>query len=460
MRNHLPILLLLCVAFASFMDALDSSIVNIILPVLAEEFHIDAGSTAWVTLTYLLTVAGLILIFGKLADSARLKKIFLFGFLIFIIGSAGCGFAPSFEFLLGSRVIQGIGAAMIIACAPLICVKFLPENMLGLSFAVLTAAGSVGFAAGPAVGGLITELISWHWVFLLNIPVGLAAFLFASKIIPDVPKTSAPPFDLKGAVLIFIAVIFGIFTIERLTHMGLNLVICETAVLAVFSLTLFVLHELKTENPLINLRVFTIPQVVCVYLAFFLVQFCIAGMLYLLPFYMNAGLSFAPLATGLFMFITPVFAGLVGIPCGKLSDKHGRRWFVVGAGVLFLIQAVVYLTINPEYGLIPLAVCMALWGLAIGMSGGAGGSRIVDWMPESEKGLGSTLMITCQYFGSVLGTALFAGVFTTLTRGETVVPFEYLSTDVFLTGFHGTMLLLLFGALIIVILSVVVKDRQ
>lgn len=165
MRNHLPILLLLCVAFASFMDALDSSIVNIILPVLAEEFHIDAGSTAWVTLTYLLTVAGLILIFGKLADSARLKKIFLFGFLIFIIGSAGCGFAPSFAFLLGSRVIQGIGAAMIIACAPLICVKFLPENMLGLSFAVLTAAGSVGFAAGPAVGGLITELISWHWVF-------------------------------------------------------------------------------------------------------------------------------------------------------------------------------------------------------------------------------------------------------------------------------------------------------
>ena len=79
-----------------------------------------------------------------------------------------------------------------------------------------------------------------------NIPVGLAAFLFASKIIPDVPKTSAPPFDLKGAVLIFIAVIFGIFTIERLPHMGLNLVICETAVLAVFSLTLFVLHELKT----------------------------------------------------------------------------------------------------------------------------------------------------------------------------------------------------------------------
>ena len=456
-KNHLPILLLLCVAFASFMDALDSSIVNIILPVLAEEFHIDAGSTAWVTLAYLLTVAGLILIIGKLADSSRLKKIFLAGFLVFAIGSAGCGLSPSFAFLLLFRTVQGAGAALIIACAPLICVKFLPKQMLGLSFAVLTAAGSVGFAAGPAVGGLITECISWHWVFLINVPIGIISFLFAAKIIPNVKETKHEAFDFKGALLIFAAVVLGIFCIERLPHTGAVPLTVVSGVLAVLFLLLFIRTELKSENPLINLRVFTIPQVVCVYLAFFLVQFCIAGMLYLLPFYMNAGLSLTPLLTGLFMFITPVFAGLVGIPCGKLSDTHGRRWFVVGAGILFLIQAAVYLLITPKWGVIPLAVCMALWGLAIGMSGGAGGSRIVDWMPDTERSLGSTLMITCQYFGSVLGTALFAGVFTLLTG---VVPFEDLASDVFMTGFHGTMILLFAGALLIVILSAAVKDKN
>ena len=456
-KNPLPILLLLCVAFASFMDAVDSSIVNIILPVLAADFHIDAGSTAWVTLSYLLTVAGLILIFGKLADGPHLKGIFLSGFLIFALGSAGCAASPSFAFLLVSRVVQGVGASMIIACAPLICVKFLPKTILGLSFAVLTAAGSIGFAAGPAIGGVITELLSWHWVFLINVPIGIISCLFAAKILPKSKAAPQESFDIKGAVLIFIAVVSGIFCIERLPHIGLHPLIFCTGCLALLALGLFIFHERRTERPLIHLRVFTIPQVVCVYLAFFLVQFCIAGMLYLLPFYMNAGLAFTPMLTGLFMFITPVFAGLVGIPCGKLSDTHGRRWFVVGAGILFLIQAAVYLAVMPEWGVLPLAVCMALWGLSIGMSGGAGGSRIVDWMPDAERSLGSTLMITCQYFGSVLGTALFAGVFTLLTG---VVPFEQLGLDVFLTGFHGTMLLLLAGALLIVILSAAVKDKN
>ncbi|MFA6333650.1 MAG: MFS transporter, partial [Methanoregula sp.] len=174
-------LLLGAVALGVVMDGLDGSIVNVALPTMATYFDTDTGTIAWVIITYLLMMAGLLLVFGKLADRGLTKKLFLLGFLIFTIGSAACGIAPSLDVLLAARIVQGIGAAMIAAVAPLLCIRYLPANMLGTALGVIAASASIGFAAGPAIGGILTQYLSWHWIFLVNIPIGIIGIIFAAR---------------------------------------------------------------------------------------------------------------------------------------------------------------------------------------------------------------------------------------------------------------------------------------
>ena len=158
--NKHSILLLIAVALGGLMDGLDGSIVNIVLPIIASDFGADTGSVSWIVIIYLLMVAGTILIFGNIASRGHIKKTLITGFALFTISSIACGFSVSLPMLIFARGVQGLGASMIIACAPIICVKFMPREIIGLSFGVLTAATSVGFAAGPAIGGVLYEVVS------------------------------------------------------------------------------------------------------------------------------------------------------------------------------------------------------------------------------------------------------------------------------------------------------------
>ena len=170
-------LLLGAVALGILMDGLDGSIVNVALPTIATAFDTDAGTISWVIITYLLMMAGLILVFGNLADRGIMKRVFVGGLVLFTVGSAACGVAPDLSVLLAARIVQGIGAAMIAAAASLLCVRYLPPQMLGAALGVLAASSSIGFAAGPALGGIITHFLSWHWIFLINIPIGIMGII-------------------------------------------------------------------------------------------------------------------------------------------------------------------------------------------------------------------------------------------------------------------------------------------
>src|SRR5512145_3226440 len=182
-------LLLGAVALGVVMDGIDGSIVNVALPTMAVHFDTDTGTIAWVIITYLLMMAGLLLVFGKLAERGLAKKLFLAGFVIFTIASATCGIAPTLDILLAARLVQGLGAAMIAAVAPLLCIRYLPKEMLGTALGVIAATASIGFAAGPAIGGILTQYLSWHWIFLVNIPIGIVGILFAARVIPgDEPE--------------------------------------------------------------------------------------------------------------------------------------------------------------------------------------------------------------------------------------------------------------------------------
>jgi len=435
-------LLLSAVALGVVMDGIDGSIVNVALPAMAAYFGTDTGTIAWVVITYLLMMAGLLLVFGKLAGGGRAKNLFILGFVIFTFGSASCGIAPTLDILLVARLVQGLGAAMIAAIAPLLCIRYLPKEMLGTALGVIAATASIGFAAGPAIGGILTQYLSWHWIFLVNIPIGILGILFAARVIPgDEPANHRESFDYPGAVTLFGAMATCTFTLEEVAARGLtDPVILTSGGLCLLFTALFVKRELMTPAPLLNTRIFFKWQFTAVLVSFLLINAIFMGVIYLLPFYLTLEMQFDLATSGLYLLIPPVVIALLSIPFGLWSDRYGRRGFVVAACGLIVLYSVVFAILSPGYGIFPLLAGLVLMGAAFGIAAGPASSRIIESAPEGEESTGSSLMVTAIYFGGVLGTAAYAAFFTFITSGpDGIVSFTDLDSATFLNGFHGTM---------------------
>lgn len=455
-------LLFVVIAISIFMDSFDGSIVNVALPVMADDFGTDAGTIAWVSITYFLMMAGLLMIFGKLAERGYIHKVFIGGFTIFIVGSVICGFSPDLSVLLGARIFQGIGAAMIAAAAPILCVLCLPGEILGLSLGVITMASSIGCAAGPALGGILTHYFSWHWIFLINIPIGIIAIPFALMVVPKGCIVVKKPFDIPGAAYLFAMMIFGICALEFLPHLGF----CHPQVLISFVLTvlfalLFVVREFSCKTPIINIRVFFLWRFDAVLAAYFIINAVYTGALYLLPFYLFTNMQFDTMKIGMFLFIPPILTTILGIPIGKWSDRVGRRSFAIGACLALVAFNMIFAVILPEMGLMPLISAMGLMGVVWGLAGGTAAGRIVENAPKEERGTGSSLMVTSIYLGSVVGTALYTMLFTLATsQSFEIGAFKDLNSAQVQSGFHFAILIGLIPAILSVILSVVVRDTK
>lgn len=456
-------LLLAAIALGVVMDGIDGSIVNVALPTMAANFDTDTGTIAWVIITYLLMMAGLLLVFGKIADRGYAKKLFLMGFVIFTLGSAACGIAPALDILLAARLVQGIGAAMIAAVAPLLCIRYLPKEMLGTALGVLAATTSIGFAAGPAIGGIITQYLSWHWIFLVNIPIGIIGILYAARVIPgDELEDHTESFDYPGAVTLFGAMIFCTFVFEEVAARGItDPLILASGALCLLCSGLFVIRELNAAEPFLNIRIFLKWQFTAVLVAYLLLNVIFLGIIYLLPFYLTMEMHFDMATSGLYLLIPPAVVAILSIPFGQWSDRHGRRVFAVAACGLFVLFSAIFAVLSPESGLIPLLTGLVLMGVAFGIAAGPTSSRIIECAPKGDEGTGSSLMVTSIYFGGVLGTAIYAMIFTFSTANAGgIVAFTALDSATFLTGFHITMAAGLVLSVIPLVLSAVVPDEK
>jgi EmrB/QacA subfamily drug resistance transporter len=456
-------LLLAAIALGVVMDGIDGSIVNVALPTMAAYFDTDTGTIAWVIITYLLMMAGLLLVFGKLADRGYAKKLFLMGFIIFTFSSAACGIAPTLEILLAARLLQGTGAAMIAAVVPLLCIRYLPREMLGTALGVIAATASIGFAAGPAIGGILTQYLSWHWIFLVNIPIGIPGILFAARVIPeDEAEDQAPSFDYPGAITLFGAMTSSTIVLEEAASRGItDTVILISGALCLLCAGLFVTRERNAPEPFLNIRIFLTWQFTAVLVAYLLVNAIFMGIIYLLPFYLATEMHFGLATSGLYLLIPPAVIALLSIPFGKWSDRYGRRAFVVAACGLVVLYSAVFAILSPNSGIIPLIAGLILMGAAFGIAAGPASSRIIESAPTGEEGTGSSLMVTAIYFGGVLGTAAYAAFFTFTTAGEGgIVAFTDLDPATFLAGFHLTMAAGLVLSFIPLVLSAVVPDTR
>lgn len=438
------------------MDGLDTSIVNVALPVIAADYAITISASSWVVMAYLLFLAGCMLAFSKIADNGKIHKIFVIGFALFALSSLFCGLSPNMPSMILSRAAEGLGASMIAATAPLLITRFLPENRRGFGMGVIATSGGIATAFGPALGGFITEFLSWHWIFFINVPIGIAAIIFARAYIPN-PNTPPKkiPFDKTGTVLIFSAIASFLLFLERGPEFGwTNPIILGMIGIFVLSTTLFCIRSLTCAYPILNIRIFKHWKFTSVTVSYLLTCAVFAGIMYLLPYYMQNAMGLSASFAGLLLMFCSIITACVGIPVGSWSDKIGCKLPCILAAVFRISFCLIFLLIVPEYGLwalIPALICM---GLSFGISGGPATTRITQMAPKGNDGTG--VMITSDFLGGDIGVAAYALVFTLSVPASINVSVTELSTEMFMSGFHATSALgLVFGIITLILSSIV-----
>ena len=451
--------ILITMVLGMFLDGMDGTIVNIALPDISAEFGVDPGLSSWVITIYFLTMSGLILMFGKLSDCGAIKRVLIGGFLVFSIASLACGLSQSMWMLLAFRAVQGVGASMLAASCILLVVKFLPPNKTAYGLSVGLVGYFVGAALGPVFGGFLTQMLSWHWVFFINLPIGIIAAFIAHRVLPSDEGFDRSSFDYLGSALLFIALVAGLYVLEALPSDGLTAVSASAVVVFVAFLVAFMFQERRTRSPVINFRLFHNWRFSAVTLVYIIMNVCYTGALYILPFFMRVELGFDSVTSGMFLMVTALFTLATCIWAGKLADRKGNRRMVVASVIINTVTMLLYCLYDSEASIWMIVAGYAGLGLVWGVGGGSAGSRIVDNVPENHRGDGSALLSFYVYLGSALGSALFAGVFS-LGSGAAGQSFADLAPDVFMDGYTVTMLVGLAVSAIALVLSWVVNERK
>ena len=453
------LLLLTTIALGMFLDGLDGTIVNVALPDISESFGMDSSMSSWIVTVYFLVLAGLVLIFGKLCDSGAIKKVLISGFLVFSLASLVCGLSYDIVVLIAARAVQGIGASMLAASSVMLSVKFLPPHMTSFGLGVGLLGSSIGAAIGPALGGVLAETLSWHWVFFINVPVGIAAAVIAHKAIPADTGFDRSAFDYKGSALLFLSLVTGLYALESFPSHGVTTMTVVSLVLFVILLSVFVAYERRLKLPVLNLKVFRSGRFVAISVSFLVMNACYMGCLYLLPYFMRVELGFDTIMCGLFLLVAALMTLIFCLKVGKMADMRGNRPFVIAGCLLMVVAMAVFSIMDASMPTWVLIVGLALLGTMWGVAGGPIGSRQIDNVPRDQRGSGSALLSFFIYFGSALGTALFAGLFGfgSAAAGQ---PIADLDPAVFMDGFGFAMTFGVAIAAIALILSWVVNEEK
>jgi EmrB/QacA subfamily drug resistance transporter len=274
---------------------------------------------------------------GRLGDMIGKKQIYIAGMVVFTIGSMLCGISSSIYWLIGFRVFQAIGAAMSAALGTAVIIEAFPPKERGKAIGAAGAFVSFGIIAGPAVGGLLIDLISWRWVFFVNIPIGIVGVILALRFVPDIKNEKGQRFDYYGACAVFISQLALLLALTVGQRIGFgNPIIIGLFITCLVFFILFYLVELRFDHPMVDLKLFKNPQFGINLLNGFISFVSIGGVIILMPFYLENVLKYHPLQVGLILAVLPVAGGIVSPIAGVLSDRFGTRPIAV-LGLLIMV---------------------------------------------------------------------------------------------------------------------------
>ena len=331
---------LAAVSFGLFMIMLDNTVVNVALPAIQRDLGVGISELEWIVAGYALTFAAFMLPGGKLADYYGRRLIFVLGIAIFTAASLACGMADSGNVLIGARIFQGVGAALMNPATLSIISATFPPRQRGMAIGIWAGVSALALAIGPLVGGLLTEHASWNWIFFVNIPVGIAGIAASFLLIDESRDTRADQrLDLPGlatAALGLFALTYGL--IEANTYGWTSPRILGAFAIAIVMLAAFVLIERHGRAPMLDLSLFRNLTYTGANIVMLLVALAMFGVFFFVSLYMQNILGYSAVQTGAAFLPMTVLIVLVAPVTGRLSDRYGSRWFMTGGLTLLGAQ--------------------------------------------------------------------------------------------------------------------------
>lgn len=403
---------LAAVAFALFMIMLDNTVVNVALPSIQRDLGIGISELEWVVTGYALSFAVLMLTGGKLADMLGRRRIFLVGLAIFTLSSLFCGLAGSAEMLIAARVVQGVGAAFMMPATLSIITATFPPRERGAALGIWAGVSAMALAIGPLVGGLITESISWNWVFYINVPVGVLGLVAARLVISESRDTSREQrLDPAGLVTSGVALFALVFAlIEANAHGWTSPLILALFATAAAAVAAFVAIELRSRLPMFDIALFRNPTFVGANVVALLVSLAMFGVFFFISLYMQQVLGYSAVRAGASFLPMTLLIIVVAPIAGKVSDRLGSRWLMAGGMTLVGISLLLFAQLDVDSGYWTLLPGMVIGGVGMASTMTPMTAAAMSAVPVDKAGVGSGMLNTFRQVGGSLGIAVMGAI--------------------------------------------------
>ncbi|HZU01378.1 MAG TPA: MFS transporter [Ktedonobacteraceae bacterium] len=396
----------------SLMVAIDSTIVILALPNMLEDLHSDLVHMTWVIIGYLLVNTVLQLTFGRMADMFGRVKLYNLGFVVFTIGSVLCGLAQGDLMLIASRLVQGVGGAMLSANAMAIVTEVFPAEQRGQAMGINAITWGAGSVLGPVLGGFILAFTTWRWIFLVNLPIGIVGILAAYLLLHDIqPNPRGERFDLIGALLFTVGLTCLLLGLTGGIGSGwLSPSILTLVAVALLALVAFVIRERRVAYPMLDLHLFDNRQYAFSVAAATLQSLAVFAVNFLLIFYLQGVRGYSPLTAAILILPLSVITSVVGPLGGRWADKVGG---MIPASIGLAVQAVsllmlIFLTPTTPYLFLTLA--LGLMGLGGGLFWSPNTSTTMGAAPRHRLGVAAATLNTMRNVGMMFSFAVALAV--------------------------------------------------
>lgn len=418
-----PWLAVATVCIGAAMAAIDASIVTVALPTIHTYFHVKVGAIIWISLAYLLALTTVVVLAGRLADSLGRSRMYRGGFLVFTVASVGCGLAPSLPILIISRVIQGVGAAMLQANSVAIVTSAVPKAMRGRAIGIQGAAQAVGLSIGPALGGVLIGAFHWQSIFLVNLPIGVVALLISAYTLPkDAHTGSDRRVDFISTAFLAIALSLVLFALNP-SSPGRSLWWIE--LLAGFVIAyFFARRQSRVPDPLVHPEVVRIPAVTWgIFLG--LLSFAVLyGTLFLAPFYLQEVRHLPATEFGLMLSTVALAMTAVAPVAGSLADRYGNQVMSVAGLIAAALGSVLLMMWTTGTAFAWTIPSLVLIGAGAGIFTPPNNSSVMGAAPTHHLGVTGGLLNMGRSVGMIAGSALAAGVYEAYSASRLGGPYH------------------------------------
>ena len=404
----------LVVVLGAIMAALDMTIVNVAIPTFQESFDASYASVAWTVTGYTLALATVIPLTGWAADRFGTKRLYIAAMVFFVLGSVACSVADSLGALIGFRVLQGIGGGMLMPLSMTILTRAAGPERIGRMMALLGVPLLLGPIGGPILGGWLIDQVSWHWIFLINVPIGIVAIIATALVLPKDETHPGERFDFIGMLLLSPGLAAFLYGVSSISEEGTveSARVLVPGLIGVALMALFVLHALRRADALIDLSLFKDRNLTVSVITLLLFMTAFMGAMMLLPSYFMQVRDESTLMAG--MLVAPQgIAAMISMPvAGRLVDKIGPKFVVLPGIGLILVGFVMFTQIGVDTSYWTTSAALFVMGLGMGCTMMPLMTAALATLTDHKIARGSTLMNIVQQVGASIGAALMSVILT------------------------------------------------